>query len=44
MEVCAICLDNIESEEDKYVIGHCNHSFHSKCLTESLKYNKNCPH
>jgi hypothetical protein len=39
--LCSICLDKIENEK---VYLSCHHSFHSKCLTESLKYNKNCPY
>ena len=43
MEVCPICLDNIESEKDKYIIGHCNHSFHRKCIIQWFSKSNTCP-
>ena len=43
MEVCAICLDNIESDEDTYVIRNCNHCFHRKCIIQWFAKSNTCP-
>ena len=43
MEVCPICLDNIESGDDIYDIRHCNHSFHRKCIIQWFAKSNTCP-
>ena len=43
MEVCAICLDIIESGDDIYDISHCNHSFHRKCIIQWIAKSNTCP-
>ena len=41
-EICAICLDNINTSPT-YTLGECNHKFHSTCLIQSLRVNIGCP-
>ena len=41
-EICAICLDNINTSTT-YTLEECNHKFHSTCLIESLRVNIGCP-
>lgn len=38
---CSICMDVIT--HDKLTVEQCNHVFHSTCLTQWKKHNKNCP-
>lgn len=39
---CAICLDT-NNQEINYTCIQCNKHFHKSCLSEWLKYTKNCP-
>ena len=41
-ERCVICLDDYK-EGDELINIPCFHYFHSKCITEWFKNNKNCP-
>ena len=43
MEICGICGDDL-NKEFTHTITKCNHTFHYKCLLESLKMNKMCPY
>ncbi|KAL7126370.1 hypothetical protein ABFS83_14G181800 [Erythranthe nasuta] len=40
---CAICLDEIESEQPARLIPGCNHGFHLECADAWLSKNPNCP-
>ena len=38
---CPICLEDISSSN--VVVTECSHTFHAKCLKQSLKSKKECP-
>ncbi|CAC5403433.1 unnamed protein product [Mytilus coruscus] len=40
---CGVCLDSKDSRMGQIVKLHCNHTFHQKCMTESLKSQTKCP-
>ncbi|VDI17427.1 Hypothetical predicted protein [Mytilus galloprovincialis] len=40
---CGVCLDTKDSRMGQIVKLHCNHTFHQKCMTESLKSQTKCP-
>ncbi|KAL8514817.1 hypothetical protein ACS0TY_013780 [Phlomoides rotata] len=40
---CAVCLDEIESEQSARMIPGCNHGFHLECADSWLSKNSICP-
>ncbi|KAL6493010.1 hypothetical protein OROGR_032769 [Orobanche gracilis] len=40
---CAVCLDEIESEQSARMIPGCNHGFHLECADAWLSKNSICP-
>jgi hypothetical protein len=40
-ELCAICLENCCN--DNFIVTHCKHLFHNKCLIEWLNNKFTCP-
>ncbi|KAL3340785.1 hypothetical protein AABB24_029093 [Solanum stoloniferum] len=40
---CAVCLDEIESEQIARVVPGCNHGFHLECADTWLSKNPICP-
>ncbi|KAL9172860.1 hypothetical protein ABFS82_03G074600 [Erythranthe guttata] len=40
---CAVCLDEIESEQPARVVPGCNHGFHLECADAWLSKNPVCP-
>ncbi|KAL1533373.1 RING-type E3 ubiquitin transferase [Salvia divinorum] len=40
---CAICLDEIESEQPARMVPGCNHGFHLECADAWLSKNSICP-
>ncbi|KAL3840179.1 hypothetical protein ACJIZ3_024770 [Penstemon smallii] len=40
---CAVCLDEIESEQPARMIPGCNHGFHLQCADAWLSKNSICP-
>ncbi|GFP97736.1 E3 ubiquitin-protein ligase atl23 [Phtheirospermum japonicum] len=40
---CAVCLDEIESEQAARMIPGCNHGFHLECADAWLSKNSICP-
>ncbi|KAL3639025.1 hypothetical protein CASFOL_016932 [Castilleja foliolosa] len=40
---CAVCLDEIESEQAARIIPGCNHGFHLECADSWLSKNSICP-
>jgi len=40
--ICSICLQDIEYRKRYYQL-ECKHFFHTKCLSEWVKYKKECP-
>lgn len=40
---CGVCLDSKDSRMGQVVKLHCNHTFHSECMAESLKRQTKCP-
>jgi hypothetical protein len=40
---CVICKENIMNEEKVIHLHECNHTFHSKCLNEWIKWKSVCP-
>lgn len=41
--LCSICLDEYNLNDNVAVFGGCNHRFHYVCLNEWFKTNRNCP-
>jgi len=40
-KTCSICLNNVNHNDDNWIITKCNHLFHKRCIS---KWNKNtCP-
>ena len=42
VEICSICLDNINSQPI-HELDECKHKFHSSCLITWLRINNDCP-
>ncbi|PIN18600.1 hypothetical protein CDL12_08727 [Handroanthus impetiginosus] len=40
---CAVCLDEIESEQPARMVPGCNHGFHLECADAWLSKNSICP-
>ncbi|KAH6832884.1 hypothetical protein C2S53_014395 [Perilla frutescens var. hirtella] len=40
---CAICLDDIESQQPARMVPGCNHGFHLECADAWLSKNSICP-
>lgn len=44
-EVCAICLENFDAEEEAMeLMITCAHKFHSHCLSPWLQAHPDCPY
>lgn len=42
-DICAICQDDIEANQEFRRINHCNHYFHSDCIDTWFTSNVHCP-
>jgi len=42
-DICAICQDIIEANQEVRKINHCNHYFHSECIDTWFQSNVLCP-
>ena len=42
-DICAICQDMIESNQEVRKLNHCNHYFHSECIDTWFQTNVMCP-
>jgi hypothetical protein len=42
-DICAICQDDIEANQEFRSINHCNHYFHSDCIDTWFTSNVHCP-
>ena len=42
-DICTICQDEIEINQDVRRIDHCNHYFHRNCIDTWFQGNVNCP-
>jgi hypothetical protein len=43
IEMCSICLENLNSDNPVHELTECKHKFHSSCLISWLRFNKECP-
>lgn len=42
-DICAICQDEIETNQDVRCLDHCNHYFHRNCIDTWFQGNVHCP-
>jgi hypothetical protein len=42
-DICAICQDDIESNQEVRRLDHCNHYFHRNCIDTWFQGNVQCP-
>jgi hypothetical protein len=42
-DICAICQDNIENNQNVRRLVHCNHYFHQDCIDTWFRGNVHCP-
>ena len=40
---CSVCLSDISLFDKEVSVTHCGHFFHSRCLSNWLAQQKNCP-
>ncbi len=43
MSECSICCSDYEEVDDYPITTICNHTFHSRCISDWYKINRNCP-
>ena len=42
-DICTICQDNFENNQEIRRLNHCNHSFHRDCIDTWFRRNVHCP-
>jgi hypothetical protein len=42
-DICAICQDDVESNQEVRRLDHCNHYFHRNCIDTWFQGNVHCP-
>jgi hypothetical protein len=42
-DICAICQDDIEANQEVRRLNHCNHYFHRNCIDTWFQGNTHCP-
>ena len=44
MDICSICLDNLNNGENPYIIKSCGHYFHRQCIFQWFAKSNTCPY